>query len=1030
MKQHIEYIFFIVIFSFFFSGCEVGITALEQKANELNVVTTGTAGINGNIQTVNVEVAEVNIGLDVSVELYGNGSQYFIINLDKTSHGYQGKVISNPKNTPIVYIDTTYHFFARTVINGQKLCEGNVTKTIFHTEVPPVVENQNILLDENTSILINLNSTAIDKNGDTLSYIAKTLPKYGTLSGSNTELRYTPNAGYFGVDSFTYVANDGRSNSNVATVNIIVNNISDTKAPVITLIGGDTTLAIGTTYTDAGASANDNMDGDITSSIVISGDTVNTAIPGNYVIRYDVNDSTGNKANQQTRIVTVTNNKPVALGNAYTINEDTNLTRPLQGSDIDSGTVLTYSIVNGPANGSISMIGNNFTYTPDPDYFGIDNFTFEVRDEFNATSNISNINITINDVAELNKIPVAEDINVSMDVNTSMITFGLNASDADIGNTLTYSIVDNPAFGTLIVNNQSGQVTYNRGTYTGNTSFTYKVNDGTIDSNIATVYIRSNVPNNPPIAYEQSVNLDVSGAPIIALDANDTDIGDTLTYRIGTSPSYGTVILVGNQVTYTPMTNYTGNDSFTFIANDSTDDSKEALVYIEVGDTQLNSHLFAGCKVNDEELWRTDGSLSGTIRVKNIRSTGSAIPQSFVKIKNTYFFMANDGIHGRELWKSQGTRDSTVLVKDIKTIGNGHSNPHNLIDINGTLFFAAKDDVNGVELWKSDGTTLGTKMVKNIDKIGNSKPTNMTNVNGTLYFTANDEKNGRELWRSDGTLEGTSQVSDINSKGSSNPQYLTSINGVLYFSADDGGTTLPNPLGRELWYYNTNISDIASGYTNRGYFNIQSGPLGSTPKELFNYNGTLVFSAETQTFGRELWISDGTAGGTKMHSNYAGDNTIYGDFRYASSNPHSFVIVNGILYFSASQVFNGENLRKIDSIDDVSIDNVLYVANGQGYRVPSPQNLIESNGALFFSTYTKSIDKSGNTVDEWVRLWKASGNRAQREILFNPANNLRDMVNVKDMLYFMVRTKNALDAFWRYDTTNGTTELLATGCMQ
>jgi len=1038
MKKHIEYIFFIVIFSFFFSGCEVGITPLEQKANELNVVTTGATGTNGNIKMVNVEVSEVGIALDVSVELYGNGSKYFIINLDKTADGYQGEVLPNPKNTPIVYIDTTYHFFARTVINGQKLCEGNVTKTILRTEVSPVVENQNIRLKEDTSILINLNSTAKDKNEDTLSYIAKTLPKHGTLSGSGTKLIYMPDTNYFGIDNFTYVANDGRSNSNIATVNIIINevvdSIPDNIVPVITLQGGDVTLAVGAVYTEVGASASDNIDGDITSSMVISGDTVNTAIPGNYIIRYDVNDSAGNVALEVTRIVTVTNNKPVAIGNTYIMDEDTNLTRPLEGSDVDNGAKLTYSIVDDPSNGSVGIVGNIFAYTPDPDYFGTDSFTYEVRDEFNATSNVVNIDITIKDVTEPNTTPIATDINVSMDdMNSSVRTFVLNASDAE-GNTLIYSIVSVPAFGTLIVdNNITGQVTYDRGTYTGNTRFTYKVNDGTIDSNIATVYITSNVPNSPPIAYGQSINLDVSGTPTIVLDANDTD-GDTLTYRIGTFPSYGKVSISSvNKVTYTPDPNYTGNDSFTFIANDGLDDSNEVLVYMEVGNTQLTSYLFSWCNANDEELWRTDGTKSGTARVKNIRSVGSALPKSFVKINNTYFFMANDGVHGRELWKSQGTEGSTVLVKDIKTTGKGHSNPQHLIDINGTLFFAAKDGVNGVELWKSDGTAFGTRMVKNINKVGNSKPINMTNVNGTLYFTANDEKNGRELWRSDGTLEGTNQVNDINSKGSSNPQDLKNINGVLYFSADDGGTTLPTPIGRELWYYNTNISDIASGYSNRGYFNIQSGGASSTPRELFNYHGTLVFSAETKRFGRELWISDGSSEGTVMYENFSGQKGevhIFGfavpyDNRFADANPRNFLTINDNLYFVADTVSSSNEI--LCHVNLTSGEPIQYRVNKEKTKYKGITNLTSVNSIVHYSQYFNLYIASSNVVDKKVDLFNEYHDVSTQYATLLNTESITNYIEINNELLFRATKVDGTEELKITDGSN-TPRSLITGC--
>ena len=83
-------------------------------------------------------------------------------------------------------------------------------------------------------------------------------------------------------------------------------NVTDTTAPVITLVG-DTqiTVEVGSTYTDFGATASDNYDGDITADIVtVNNVNVNTA--GQYVVTYNVTDSSGNEATEVTRVVNVT----------------------------------------------------------------------------------------------------------------------------------------------------------------------------------------------------------------------------------------------------------------------------------------------------------------------------------------------------------------------------------------------------------------------------------------------------------------------------------------------------------------------------------------------------------------------------------------------------------------------------------------------------------------------------------------------------------------------------------------------------
>lgn len=76
-------------------------------------------------------------------------------------------------------------------------------------------------------------------------------------------------------------------------------------APVITLTGTNVTINVGDTYSDAGATASDDEEGDVTANIVVGGDTVDTATAGTYTITYDVSDGAGNAATQVSRTVTV-----------------------------------------------------------------------------------------------------------------------------------------------------------------------------------------------------------------------------------------------------------------------------------------------------------------------------------------------------------------------------------------------------------------------------------------------------------------------------------------------------------------------------------------------------------------------------------------------------------------------------------------------------------------------------------------------------------------------------------------------------
>ncbi|WP_345170456.1 M14 family zinc carboxypeptidase, partial [Algibacter aquimarinus] len=103
-----------------------------------------------------------------------------------------------------------------------------------------------------------------------------------------------------------FVGGTWRADIAVDDINLTVVEGADTIAPVITLIGNASIdLNVGDSYTEAGATASDNLDGDITANIVIGGDVVDTNTAGTYIVTYNVSDAAGNAALQVTRTVNV-----------------------------------------------------------------------------------------------------------------------------------------------------------------------------------------------------------------------------------------------------------------------------------------------------------------------------------------------------------------------------------------------------------------------------------------------------------------------------------------------------------------------------------------------------------------------------------------------------------------------------------------------------------------------------------------------------------------------------------------------------
>ena len=84
--------------------------------------------------------------------------------------------------------------------------------------------------------------------------------------------------------------------------------------------------------------------------------------------------------------------------------------------------------------------------------------------------------------------------------------------------------------------------------------------------------------------------------------------------------------------------------------------------------------------------------------VKDINSSGSSSPRDLTAVGNTFYFKA-DGINGEELWKSDGSSSGTVMFKDIPESNGGSSFPSYLTAVGNTLFFVSDDVTNGLELW-------------------------------------------------------------------------------------------------------------------------------------------------------------------------------------------------------------------------------------------------------------------------------------------------------------------------------------------
>ncbi|WP_375773236.1 Ig-like domain-containing protein [Archangium gephyra] len=467
-----------------------------------------------------------------------------------------------------------YQLFA--TVNG--ISGGGLVRISDNTA--PVAQPGSATTREDTPVDVAL--LVSDKEGGPFTYTVVSGPAHGVLSGTGASRTYTPAANYHGPDSFTFKANDGKEDSNVATVTLTVTPVND--APVA-LAGSATTAEEKAVAVTLGAT--DVEDDTLTYTVVagpahgvLSGTgTSRTYTPaadyhGSDSFTFKANDGTED-SNVATITLTVTpvNDAPVALAGSVTTAEDTAVSVTLGATDVD-GDTPAYTVVSGPAHGTLSGSGASLTYTPAADYHGPDSFTFKANDG-TADSNEATVTLTVTPV---NDRPVAL-VGAATTAEDTAVAVTLGATDVD-GDTLAYTVLSGPSHGTL--SGSGASLTYTPAAdYHGPDSFTFKVNDGTEDSNVATVSLTVSAVNDAPVALADSVTTAEEKAVAVTLEATDVE-GSKLTYTVVAGPAHGTLSGTGTSRTYTPAADYHGMDSFTFKANDGTADSTETTITITV----------------------------------------------------------------------------------------------------------------------------------------------------------------------------------------------------------------------------------------------------------------------------------------------------------------------------------------------------------------------------------------------------------------------------------------------------------------
>jgi len=407
----------------------------------------------------------------------------------------------------------------------------------------------------------------------------------------------------------------------------------------------------------------------------------------------------------------------------------------------------------------------------------------------------------------------------------------------------------------------------------------------------------------------------------------------------------------------------------------------------------------------DNQLFISDGTTAGTTRFFDGNLPDFGLYQVVIIGSTIYFTTEQDPGSHYSVWKSDGTEAGTVNMN----LTSGDYGIAILAVLNGKLVFTQYDAVHGTEVWISDGTAAGTALVADIcEGTANSFPSNFYVINGTAYFSANDGIHGQEIWKTDGTTAGTMLVKDCYSPtaGSDAKNFLNFNNNALVFTATDNipKTTQP-PNGHELY-----ISDGTIGGT---YMLKDIGVLGinSSIGNLTSFNNKVLFSANDGGHGIELWITDGTSAGTTTLKEI---NSAPGAVD-RSSNPAWLTVGNNTVFMGASNsaTINGRELWKTDGTE---AGTVMVKDIYPGTSDSDPTGLVYTNGTLFFAA---------NDGINGRELWKSDGTDAGTTLVKNihslSGSNPSNLVGNGSIIYFVADDGANGAELWKSDGTDAGT---------
>jgi ELWxxDGT repeat protein len=451
-------------------------------------------------------------------------------------------------------------------------------------------------------------------------------------------------------------------------------------------------------------------------------------------------------------------------------------------------------------------------------------------------------------------------------------------------------------------------------------------------------------------------------------------------------------------------------------------------------------------------LWRSNGTPEGTVQLARVVGDRAfEAPCAIAATPDRVIFAAvhrqGDGF-AIDLWRSNGTSSGTDRIARLTSLGRWDPS---MLSVGRGVYFTVRSDA-GTEIWKTDGTSGGTRMAERVaDADGRVYPILLAGLDDRLLFALYSSDDTAMLWRSNGTAAGTAPVVERTFRFNefaprlvaADRLLLSTADGILATDGTSAGTrlaveaTIPirfaplgdavlfftgTPVSSTIWRWD-DLDTAPTAVADAGAFAFEVAALDGqvlfaawsstgTEQVLWRTDGTASGTARitapgltnidalTSVGGRaylagpgddepsELWASDGSGAGTHLVADIAADDQVTD-----SSAPAELVRVGDRLFFSAT---DGDHGRQLWASDGTRSGTALVRQIGDPLRANDIGDLTAFGGALFFAT--------GRPHDaQFAALWRSDGTAAGTVVAQSRFGGAPYRLTVAgDALYFLL----------------------------